>query len=367
MIGNNDKITKGQNAGLIIGSVFGVGILSLPSDLAKDFGSDGIMMLIIGSVLTILLVMIHTKLTLKFTGKTVVEIMDALIPKPIGVLFSIIFILFYIFSAASVVRISSEIVKMFLLQNTPLEVIIITMLISNVYIARKGIETIARLVQIIFPLAIIPFFILLLAIVPDLDFTNIYPIFQVGPMDIAKGIKVVMFSFIGTEIILISTAYLNDTKKVLRYNILSVVFLAVIYITIFIVVLTQFGRIQTMDLLWPTLFLMKTVDVPGTFLENVDGVVIGLWTFLTLQSLAIILMQGSVILSKSLKLKETNFMSMPLLPIIYILALVPENIAAAYEYIGLFSNYFGTAIAIVIPILLFSISLFKKKKGANKA
>lgn len=366
MIGGNDKITKGQNAGLIVGSALGVGILSLPGDLAKNFGPDGVLMLIIGTIVAALLIIIQTKLTLKFQGKTVVEIMDTTIPKPVAAVFNLIFVIFYIVLAASVVRIFSEVVKMFLLENTPLEVILITMILSNVYLARKGIETISRLVQIILPIVIIPFFILLLALTPDLDFTNIFPMFQVSFIEILKGLKIGVFSFIGIEIVLISTAYLNDTKKILRYNILSVVFIGMIYLIIFIVVISQFGKRQTMDLLWPTLFLMKTVDVPGTFLENVDGVVIALWTFIALQSLAIILMQGSIILSKALKLKETNFMAMPLLPLIYILALIPENIAEVYEYIDIFTNYLGSTVTIFIPIILFGVSLFKKK-GANKA
>lgn len=366
MIGGNDKITKGQNAGLIIGSVLGVGILSLPKDLADVAGPDGSILLIVATFITVLLVIMHSKIALKFPGKTVVEIIDELLPKPIGLIFNLMIICFFLGAAASVVRIFSEGIKMFILLNTPLEIIMMTMLLTNIYIVRKGIEPIARLVQILLPLALIPFFLISLALIPELKIVNIIPLFQIGFKEVFEGLKVAIYSFIGIEIILISTAYVDDTKKMLRYNILATAFLGFIYIFIFIIVISQFGINQTKDLLWPTLFLMKTVNIPGVFLENVEGIFIIIWTFIALQGLAIILVQASIILSKAFKLKEVNFMSMPLVPIIYILAIFPENIAEVYEYLGIFSNYLGTAVAIVIPIVLFIVSLFKKK-GTEKA
>ncbi|MGO1371721.1 MAG: GerAB/ArcD/ProY family transporter, partial [Senegalia sp. (in: firmicutes)] len=75
MTGGNDKITKGQSATLIIGSILGVGILTLPSELAKESGNSGIVMIILGTILSIFIITIFTKLMLKFESKTVVEIM----------------------------------------------------------------------------------------------------------------------------------------------------------------------------------------------------------------------------------------------------------------------------------------------------
>lgn len=366
MTGGNDKITKGQNASLIIASVLGVGILSLPRELAKSSGPDGAILIIIGTLISILLITIYTKLMLKFKGQTIVEIMDQILPKPITKIIEMIFVVYYLILAATIVRIFADVIKMFLLQNTPLEFIILSILLTIVYIVRKGIEGISRLVQVVLPLVIIPFFFLLLSLLMNLDFTNMYPLFRLNVMDILKGLKTVLFSFIGIDVILISTAYVNDTKKILRYNISAISFLGLIYLIIFIMVISQFGVEHTEDLLWPTLFLMKTIDIPGSFLENVHGVVIALWTFIILQILSIILILANIILSKSFKLKEIDFLSMSLLPIVYLLALFPENINEVYYYMGLFSNYLGTAITFIIPLSLFAISIFKKK-GASKS
>jgi spore germination protein len=206
---------------------------------------------------------------------------------------------------------------------------------------------------------------LFLSLIPELDFTNIYPIFPINPIEILKGIRTTLFSFIGIEIILISTAYVKNTDKILRYNILSGIFLGIMYLGTFIVVISEFGRKQTEDLLWPTLLLMKTVDVPGAFLENVDGIIIALWTFISVQILSIVLIQSNILLNKSFKLKELDFLSMPLLPLIYLLALVPDNIDEVYYYIDLFSNYIGVVIILIIPLIIFTFVVITKK-GDNK-
>lgn len=361
MIGGNDKITKGQNFSLIIASILGVGILSLPSQLAKGSGFNGIIAIISGTIIMMILVIMYTKLMARFNSKTIFEVIDEILPQSIVKIIDILFIIHYLISAAIIVRIFGAIIRMFLLRNTPLEVTILSLILVVSFVIRKGIEPVARLSQIVLPLVIIPIFILFLSLLSELDFTNIYPLFQMNIGDILKGIKVTLFSFIGIEIVLISTAYVKDTNKILKYNVLSVIFLGIMYLATFVIVISEFGRKQTEDLLWPTLLLMKTVDVPGAFLENVDGIIIALWTFISVQILSIVLIQSNIALNKSFKLKEVDFLSMPLLPIIYLLALFPDNIDEVYYYIDLYSNYLGVTIVLIIPLILFSIVILRKK------
>lgn len=365
MIGGNDKITKGQNLSLIIASILGVGILSLPSQLAKSSGFNGIISIISGTIISILLVTMYTKLITRFKSKTIFEVIDEILPNPIAKIIDLLFILHYLITGAIIVRIFGDIIRMFLLRNTPLEVTILSLILAVSFITRKGIEPVARLAQIVLPLVVIPIFILFLSLIPELDFTNIYPVFQMNTVDILKGIKTTVFSFIGIEIVLVSTAYVKNTDKILKYNILSVIFLGIMYLVAFIVVISEFGKEQTEDLLWPTLLLMKTVDVPGAFLENVDGIIISLWTFISIQILSIVLIQSNIVLNKSFKLKEVDFLSMTLLPIMYLLALFPDNIDEVYYYIDLFSNYLGVVIILIIPLILF-VFVVITKKGDNK-
>ncbi|NBI06236.1 hypothetical protein D3Z33_05090 [Senegalia massiliensis] len=365
MIGGNDKITKGQNLSLIIASILGVGILSLPSQLAKSSGFNGIISIISGTIISILLVTMYTKLITRFKSKTIFEVIDEILPNPIAKIIDLLFILHYLITGAIIVRIFGDIIRMFLLRNTPLEVTILSLILAVSFITRKGIEPVARLAQIVLPLVVIPIFILFLSLIPELDFTNIYPVFQMNTVDVLKGIKTTVFSFIGIEIVLVSTAYVKNTDKILKYNILSVIFLGIMYLVAFIVVISEFGKEQTEDLLWPTLLLMKTVDVPGAFLENVDGIIISLWTFISIQILSIVLIQSNIVLNKSFKLKEVDFLSMTLLPIMYLLALFPDNIDEVYYYIDLFSNYLGVVIILIIPLILF-VFVVITKKGDNK-
>lgn len=365
MIGGNDKITKGQQSGILFVAILGVGILSLPSSLAKEFGGDGIFMILLGLIISSILVTIITKLMTRHQGKTIVKIVEELLPKPLAKIVLVLFLIYFLFIPAYIIRIFSAVIKMFLLNNTPLEIIILTMFLVTAYLLRKGIESIGRIVELIIPIVIIPYFIILITLIPEVDFGNLLPLFQISFRDVIKGIPLIMFSFFGFETLLVTTAYVDRPNKLLRYNLLSIVSISIIYLIIFSMCMAQFGKVEMQHLLWPTLSLMKTVYVPGAFIENVDGIVIALWTFLILGNISTSFYTGTIILSKSLNLKEYKMLVLPLVPIIYLISLIADNIGYVYEYIDIFIKTVGVVVVVFIPIMLFVISLLKGK-GNNK-
>lgn len=366
MIGSNDKITRAQNSGMIITQTIGVGILSLPRLLAEDFASDGFLLILIGGLVAALFLTILTKLLEKYKGEAVDEISERLLGKFFKEIILIIFVIYYVVVISYIVRIFAEVVKMFLLLNTPTEVIIMTMLLSLTYLVRKGIECIARIVQIVIPLVTIPVALLMLTILKDAELDNLLPFFQIGIGEIVKGIPLVLFSFLGYELIFFTTAFVDNNKKMLRYNLSAISFITTSYILVYFTTYVQFGKEEVKHLLWPTLSLMKTVDIPGAFLENIEGVVMGLWVLVVFANISPALFNGSLALSKIARNKEYKQFVLPLIPIIYILSLMPDNLAEVYEYIDIFTKYFGPSVAIFLPVFLFIVSLFKGKKGESR-
>ncbi len=362
MIGGNDKITKGQNATLIIGMAIGVGVLSLPSTLAKEVGPNGwVTILIVGFIFSILTILL-TKVCKKYEGQTFVEFGRILISRPIADAISIIYLIYLIVLIAYIMRVFAEVVKMFLLRKTPTEVIIISMLLVTSYLARKGIEGIARMIQLIIPIVFIPLFLLYIVILPDIHLDNLLPIMNIGAIDIIKSIPIVLFSYLGYEILFFTIAYVDRKEKILRYNIIAILSITLVYLTTFFITLTRFGEKELIHLLWPSLTLMRTVEIPGAFIENVEGVVMALWTLVVFASIAPSCFGAALIISKLTKSNEYKHYVLPIIPIVYLLSLVPDNLAITYEYMDLFTYYIGTFVSIILPVLYFVISLFKKQR-----
>ncbi len=367
MMQQNSKITNGQHAAVIVTYIIGVGILSLPSTLAEEVGTDGWQIILLGGIILTGFVYIITKLGSMFEGETVIEYSKKLIPKPFPQIISFIFFVYFTVLSAYLVRVSAEVVKMFLLSNTPTEVLIVAMLLTTGYLARKGIESIARIAQIIIPVVSIPLLILGISVLSDVHFDNILPVFKTNILDIIKALPIVFFSYSAFDVGLFTMAYVDDTKKSLKFNLIAVWIVVAIYISVFFVTLARFGVVELKHLIWPTLTLMKTIEIPGAFIENVEGVVMALWVLLVISTVVVYYYISSLTASKILKNKEYYHFVYPILPIIYIISLIPDNLATVYDYMDIFMNYVGTLLTIIIPIIFFLLAYSKKQKKGSQS
>lgn len=365
MLKNNDKITNGQMSAIIINIILGVGILSLPRILVESLKTDGWVLVIVGGLLSITFVVIITKLSQMFPGKTIVEFGRGLVTPPISAIFSITYLAYFFVLGSFVVRVFGEMVKMYLLPKTPIEFIIISILIVCTYLARAGIEAIGKFSVILIPIVIVPIFLMGVILLPNMDFTNVLPVFQFKLTDLIKGIPDVFFSFAGFEVILLFVAYVEKPQKAIKYNAIAILIVTVLYMYAFLTNIFVFGEAELTHLIWPSMSLMETIDFPGAFIENVQGVVMGQWVLIVFSTLTPVLYGSALILCKLFKGKEHNYFVLPMVPIMFILSLVPQNIAETYEYINQAMYYLGAAVTIVIPILLLIVALLKKgkKKG----
>lgn len=365
MIGKNDRISNFQMMILLVNTIIGVGTLSLPSTLAMKLNTGGWILLLISGFLVSILAIIITKLMQMYPGKTLVEIGRELIGIPLNNIIMAVFIIYLLGTSAFLVRIFAEVIKMFLLLNTPTEIIIITMLLTTSYIARCGIEPITRITLIITPIVFIPLFFIAVILLQDVDFTNLLPLFRFSVTDVIKAIPASFFSYGGFEFILIYMAFIEKPKGAAKYNVFAIVIVAVSYIFMFIITLTSFGITVLKDQLWPLLSLMKTIEFPGAFIENVDGVVMAIWVLLVFTTLAPVLYMKALIMGKVFRLKEHKIFVLPLIPIVFILSLIPDNLVQVYKYMEIFIYFFGTFSSVIVPIVFYIIAIFKNKRGAH--
>ncbi|WP_427337804.1 GerAB/ArcD/ProY family transporter [Caloranaerobacter sp. DY30410] len=362
MLKGNDKISANQVMFILLTTIIGVGILSLPRNAAQKASTDGWILIILGGITACIFTAVSVKLVKLFTNKTIVEFGRELVTTPVSNVISIILFIHFVIFSAFEIRIFAEVVKMFLLDDTPTEIIIISMLLVSAYLVRGGIEGLARMAELILPIVIIPVFLLLLSLIPDLDFTNLLPLFRTNPLDIIKSVHITFFSFMGYELILLISAYVKDTENLMKFNILSILIVMFVYIVFFVVSLSRFGENEVKHLLWPTLSLMKTIDLPGAFIENIEGIVMGLWVLSVFASLSPFYYSAALILCKLCRLKEHKYFVLPIMPFIYMLSLALDNIASVYDVMEKITSYLGTSVVVVIPVVYLIVALIKKKR-----
>ncbi len=363
---NNDQISSAQLAAILATTMMSIGILSLPRILVEKVGSDALIVLVIGVALTIVLGLIISKLSMKFPQETIVEFGNTLLGKFLGTTISLGFFIYLILLCALEARLFGEIMKTYLLINTPIEILIITFLLAVIYVVRCGIEPFARMAQILFPIVLFTSVVTMIPLLPELDLSHFLPIFKTPILKMIKAVPTMIFSFLGLELTLLFSAFVVDKKNISKYVSFSVILIGFIYFNTTVVTVARFGLAETTHIIWPALEIFKTVDIPGAFIENIYIYTIAIWIFSVLMTTVGVYLGAITLLSRILKSSEKNYFAMPLLPLVYFLALVPDGLAQTIEMSDVFANYLGTFILVIVPIGLLGLSIFKKSKGAKK-
>lgn len=339
-----------------------MGILYLPSNIAIVMGNDGWIGIILGGLLTIPLIIMINKIFILYPDKNFFQIGYEVLGKWIFNIFLIIFLIYFILLLSFITRNLAEIVNAFLLETTPTEVMIVTFILATAYIARSDINIIGRMSYHIYP--IILGFVVIVSLITStgVDFSEMLPVFQSNVKDLPKGLWITFFSFSGFEILFFALPFAEEKEKTIKYSLIGICTVIIMYIVIFVISLSQYGLEHLQRQLFPTLSLIKEVDLPGFFIENLDGLVMTIWVLVIFATAGPIYYSTGKIISNLLKTKSQDIFIIPLLPIIYIISLIPQNLMEVYNTLGKLINYLGIVCIIVMPITLYTIGYYKIRR-----
>ena len=366
MIKDNDIISPYQIAMITIMTLIGVGIFSLPRELADSTGTNSTIMLVIGGIISLIAANIMITLNCRFPGKTFPdycsEIIGVIPAKILTFIYAVYFTLFVAYEA----RVFNEVVKLFLLFRTPSEVIMFSIILACTYAVRGGVECIARAMELFFILLFIPLILILLPGVVSVDFSNILPVFHGLSSKILKALPDMALSFAGYELLLFYVGFMKQPKKAYISTSIGMIFVTVIYLILTILCLGMYGTEALKQITWPMLGYVRSINLPGLFIERLDGVMLGIWVFTVYTTMISLYFALTYSLSKVLGTKEHKQYALPMVPIIYFLSLIPENIAQLDKATTYLFKYFGIILIFVVPILLLLIAWIRKKGGGNK-
>ncbi|QCX33414.1 hypothetical protein FDN13_06650 [Caloramator sp. E03] len=367
MTPNDDKISTFQLGVFIFNTVFGIGILSLPSSLTKVAENDGWILCILSGLLCILFIYLMCYVGQKYSQYGLVGTLKKLFGRFIGSIMALPVIVYLIFFAGVEIRLFAETAKLYLLPNTPLEFIILPLIFLMVILVRAGVEAIARFYETIMPVIIFLIFILLLVTIPNSDYSNIRPFLGTPLIKIIKGVGVAAFSYAGFEVLLVLFPYLRSPKKAFKSSSMALIVIIVCYALVEIQCIAKFGVKETQALIYPTVSLVRASQVPGGFVERLEGLLVALWVISVFTTLVGLTFSFSIVAADFLNHKKQKHIVTMSIPIIYIIALIGDSIVEIFNISDRITNTFGFYVIALLPLLMFIFSLFKKdvKKGEN--
>lgn len=361
---NSDRLSGVQVTALVALIIVGSGLMKLPRDVVQASDANGIMVTLIAGLMAVVLTMVMSMLSKRFPNRTVLDYSKDLLGTIPAKIVNIVFVVYFITFSGLILRIFADAAKVFLLENTPIEVLILAMLPVVVYLVQNGINPIARICEAFFPVVVGSILLLLLLSLQNFDIKEVYPVWQVNIVKVVKAVPVTEIAYFGFEILLFAGAFMLEPQKMTKYGVGGVVTAIVIYVATVTACIGVFSIDTLKYQVYPTLELAKSIDFPGAFAERFDIFFAIFWTIAVFTSIVTYYYLAAFSVTKLIGMRNYRPFCYLLLPGIYVIALLPQNVYQV-RLLAQWIIYLGTAAAAVIPGLLFAAAIIRGKGGKN--
>lgn len=215
---NNDKVTDKQSIAVIIMYITGTSSLVI---FALEAKKDLWISILICYVMTILMALIIGRIKYIFPDLDIFEIFE----KCYGKIISKIIHLIYFISAFYIVVLINTFLIHFInltaLPTTPKIALAIPITIICIWMVKEGVELISRFAAIFLILTLLSIFVLIILLIPHMDFGNLLPAFQQSPLVILHG-SLSAFIFPLGELVVFSAFFKRFSEPKASYKVLLI-------------------------------------------------------------------------------------------------------------------------------------------------
>lgn len=367
-------LSAGQSMRMTVCTIVGVGIMTLPRTATEEAHQAGWIMTMLVGILAFLIMWMITKLGLRFPGQTFVEYSEEVlgtryvrfIGKMGAILISFIFIVVWLGLVVMGVREFAEVIEAAALPETPIEVIVGTMLITMMLFLLVELEVVGRFNDVMFVLLIIPLIIPVTIIgfiaFQGVSWTNIFPIFSVDFSSYVKDLPKHMLAYQGFTIMLLFMAFTQkgaNTKAAIG----GIAIPTFDYVLIIFASVAVFGYEELQELTWPVLELTKSTQLSFFVFDRIESAFLAMWIFAVFTTVGNLFYAACFAIAQMLPTPKENaarkWIALCLLPIMYWLIMWPPNIFEVFRW-STYISYSGFVL-IALIILLFVVAILRRK------
>lgn len=359
-IRTNDKITSSQAVIFMTNSVLGAGILTLPRDVTEKMRTpDSWLSVLLGGVVVMLAVLLMVKLSQQFPGSTIFEFSQKIVGKVMGSIMSLLITVYFLVLAGFEIRALAEVDIFLLLEGTPIWAVIIPFIWTAAYLISGGINSIARLCQIIFPVSILILLLSLFFSMRMFDINHLRPFLGEGLPPVFNGLKSTMLIFAGGEVVLYLVGHMEHPEKAVKAILAGLSIPFVLYFCATVIVVGSMSVDAVLRSTWPTLDLLRSFEVTGLFFERLEFPFLVIWLMQMFCNFTIFFFTTVLGVSKIMRIKFPTAL-FALMPVVFIVALVPKNMNDLFTLGSAVGNT-GMIIFALVTIPLSTVYLIRKK------
>ena len=271
-----DKEKIGTGTALLLVTLIGLDFLDLPFNAAK-VGPSGYWNILISFGLTIPLIYLISAFNRRFSESNLLEIAPKVVGRVPAVIGNLIFIGTFLVWLVFAIRDSADVVAIYMLNRTPLWVMILVFLAGVGYVATGGIKSVAYLASFV----LIPTFgfrvIMQLLAFQKLAPSHLMPVFSESITEYLGGGLALLGYFSPVITFLLIYPQLEKRKKITRVLFSATLAVLMIFILAIIGSIGVFGSTYTQYYSWPELNAINRVNIPFLALEQVGLLFLIVW------------------------------------------------------------------------------------------
>lgn len=355
------RISGSQAAKLIFTTILSTVILFVPSITVKLASHDAWLATGAGSVLGYSLVFMLCYLEKMHPGKTIFQYAQATLGRFLGKLVGLLYVLFFIHMAATVIRQFGDFLTTAFMPFTPILVFNLSLIVLAVYAVYAGLENIARCNEFIILLIVSFLAGVILLTTANWDLNSLRPFLARGILPVLKA-SIVPAAWFGESVVL--AALLPNVIKSDRVLLKVSIYLAALTGLMVIAVvgtLAVFGPEMVAAVRFSLHLFVRSINI-GQVLTRFEVLVMVTWVAGVFIKTSVLLYCASLGLAQTLGLSEYRPVILPLGVIIGTMSIfLFDNVSELVIFLGeLWPIYSILVFYLGLPLLMLCVTLAKR-------
>lgn len=356
-----DRITTMQAAVLISNYMLGVSILTLPRTSVEAAQTPDVWIsLILSGLMTVAVGILIVKLSQRFPGQTFYQYNRLLVGKWLGIALSFFTALYFIVMASFEARAVMEVTRLFLLEGTPNWAITFAFMWVGVYLIIGGINPVARVCEIIFPITTVILILIAFMGLSVFELDNIRPVLGHGFMPVLRGLKTTVLAYTSVEIMLVIPAFMKHPEKAVKAVLIGVLIPTFFYVVTCVTVIGTLSVDGVITRTWPTISLFRSFEFRGIFFERFETLLLVIWLMQIFATFSLSYYLGALGIAQSWKVNQRTVIFV-LLAVIFLLSFAPADTNEVFK-VGDMLGYSSLVLFILVPAVLY---VLPGRKGAR--
>ncbi|WP_350302516.1 GerAB/ArcD/ProY family transporter [Peribacillus frigoritolerans] len=361
---SDGKILSGELAAIISCSMLGIGMLTLPRTITEKIqSSDGWIVLILNGIAIALLICLFVVLLKKHKVANYYTYMEEAYGKLLSKLIGLVVVVYFIGVASFEVLAMSEMVRFYLLEETPVEIVILSMILASVHLLTGKIKAIAKACVFFLPLTIVIVLLIYLFSLRVVELKNLQPVLAKGLLPVMKGMGSGTLSFFGIELFIFLFGVVKNQNKIKSGVLIGFFIPLILYVITYVLVVATLTVPEVKAVTWPTISFIQSFEVTGIFLERMELFLLITWILQFFLTHAIYYYFAAEGLTKIFNNSYTTNLIV-LVPVVFFLAKVPKNTIEIFKMSDLL-GYLFPVILIGLPIITFVIVQLKRSRRSG--